>query len=170
MTNPGRPILANTPASMTFLSHSYIPSGWIPLPSSLGGRPPPSRCRAPPLSRQLGPRITNIDALSNSLSGAQRSVSSPVKNSSHPLLVIGAVHLKCRTPALCFSGCRSTKNIRPLRSAKVSGVTIVSSVHCLSHDINIHLLTFQFDRFYYWGTSSYPTRAPLCTAVSPSPA
>ena len=31
MTNPGRPILANTPASMTFLSHSYIPSGWIPL-------------------------------------------------------------------------------------------------------------------------------------------
>lgn len=22
---------ANTPASMTFLSHSYIPSGWIPL-------------------------------------------------------------------------------------------------------------------------------------------
>ena len=31
LTNPGRPILANTPASMTFLSHSYIPSGWIPL-------------------------------------------------------------------------------------------------------------------------------------------
>ena len=31
MTNPGRPILASTPASMTFLSHSYIPSSWIPL-------------------------------------------------------------------------------------------------------------------------------------------
>lgn len=29
--DPGRPILANTPASMTFLSLPYIPSGWIPL-------------------------------------------------------------------------------------------------------------------------------------------
>lgn len=56
------------------------------------------------------------------------------------------MHLKCRIPALCFFGYRSAKTIRPLRPSKASGVTIVSSVHCLVHDINIHLLTIQFGR------------------------
>lgn len=31
-----------------------------------------------------------------------------------------------------------------LFSSKVSGSTIASGVHCLVHDVNIHLLTFQF--------------------------
>lgn len=56
------------------------------------------------------------------------------------------MYLKFRTPALCFFGYRSAKIIRPLRPSKVSGVTIVSSVHCLVHDANIHLLTIQFGR------------------------
>lgn len=80
-----------------------------------------------------------------------------MKNWSHPLLVIGAVHLKYRTPALCFSSSLTTKNIRPLQSVKVSGVTIASSVHCLAHDINICLLTFQFGRL----TTGVPPFAPL---------
>jgi len=39
---------------------------------------------------------------------------------------------------------RSTINISLLCSSKVSGSTIVAGVHCLVHDVNIHLLTIQF--------------------------
>lgn len=36
------------------------------------------------------------------------------------------------------------KNTSPLRSPKVSGVTIILIVHCLAHDIDIRLLAIQF--------------------------
>lgn len=46
---------------------------------------------------------------------------------------------------------RSTNNIRLLRSSKVLGSTIVSGVHCLVHDVNIHLLTIEFGRLIIGG-------------------
>ncbi|MFR2029946.1 MAG: hypothetical protein ACLS3M_00010 [Collinsella sp.] len=57
----------------------------------------------------------------------------------------GAVYLKFRTPALCFSATVRQKLLDRYDLQGV-GVTIVSSVHCLVHDANIHLLTIQFGR------------------------
>lgn len=42
------------------------------------------------------------------------------------------------------SDCHLTEINRLLRSSKVSGSNIVSGVHCLVHDVNIHLLTIEF--------------------------
>lgn len=41
---------------------------------------------------------------------------------------------------------RLAEKNRLLRSSKVSGSNIVSGVHCLVHDVNIHLLTIEFGR------------------------
>lgn len=38
-----------------------------------------------------------------------------------------------------------------LHSSKVSGSNIVSGVHCLAHDVNIHLLTIEFGRLIIGG-------------------
>lgn len=52
---------------------------------------------------------------------------------------------------VCFSGSRLVKNNKPLHSSKVSGSTIISGVHCLVHDVNIRLLTYQFGRLFIVG-------------------
>ena len=49
------------------------------------------------------------------------------------------------------SGYRLAENNRLLRSSKVSGSNIVSGVHCLAHDVNIHLLTIEFGRLIIGG-------------------
>lgn len=38
-----------------------------------------------------------------------------------------------------------------MRSSKVSGSNIVPGVHCLVHDVNIHLLTIEFSRLIIGG-------------------
>ena len=43
------------------------------------------------------------------------------------------------------------KNIRLLRSSKVSGSSITSGVHCLVHDVNTRLLASQFGRLFIVG-------------------
>ena len=55
------------------------------------------------------------------------------------------------TLTVCISDCRLAKNNRPLHSSKVSGSTITSGFHCLVHDANIRLLTFQFGRLFIGG-------------------
>ena len=49
------------------------------------------------------------------------------------------------------SGYRLAENNRLMRSSKVSGSNIVSGVHCLVHDVNIHLLTIEFGRLIIGG-------------------
>lgn len=49
------------------------------------------------------------------------------------------------------SGYRLAENNRLLRSSKVLGSNIVSGVHCLVHDVNIHLLTIEFGRLIIGG-------------------
>lgn len=46
---------------------------------------------------------------------------------------------------------RLAENNRLIRSSKVSGSNIVSGVHCLVHDVNIHLLTIEFGRLIIGG-------------------
>lgn len=46
-----------------------------------------------------------------------------------------------------------TKSIRPMTSAKVSGSTITSGVHCLVHDVVIRSLTLLFGRLFIGGLS-----------------
>lgn len=46
---------------------------------------------------------------------------------------------------------RLAENNRLLRFSKVLGSTIVSVVHCLEHDANIHLLTIEFGRLIIGG-------------------
>lgn len=53
----------------------------------------------------------------------------------------------------CFSGFRLTNINSLLFSSKVTGSTIASGVHCLVHDVNIHLLAFQFGRLITGGLS-----------------
>lgn len=49
------------------------------------------------------------------------------------------------------SGYRLAENNRLLRFSKVSGSNIVSGVHCLVHDVNIHLLIIEFGRLIIGG-------------------
>lgn len=49
------------------------------------------------------------------------------------------------------SGYRLAENNRLMRSSKVSGSNIVPGVHCLVHDVNIHLLTIEFSRLIIGG-------------------
>lgn len=44
-----------------------------------------------------------------------------------------------------------------MRSSKVSGSNIVPGVHCLVHDVNIHLLTIEFSRLIIGGLSCRQT-------------
>lgn len=59
---------------------------------------------------------------------------------------VGAVFQTVRS-----SDYRLAENNRLLRSSKVLGSTIVSGVHCLVHDVNIHLLTIEFGRLIIGG-------------------
>ena len=49
------------------------------------------------------------------------------------------------------SGYRLAENNRLMRSSKVSGSNIVPGVHCLVHDVNVHLLTIEFSRLIIGG-------------------
>lgn len=46
-----------------------------------------------------------------------------------------------------------------MRSSKVSGSNIVSGVHCLVHDVSVHLLTIEFGRLIIGVVMSLNNRA-----------